>query len=384
LLEDYSAVAYVPPGYLLLLRGAAQNANVQTLLAQRFDAASRTLVGTPEPLADEINFETRLGLGYFSASAIGTLVYGNPEWRATRLTWFDRSGAVVGQVESTGDFSQPALSPNDATIVAQRVDPVSGVSDLWSIDAASGLGQRLTHGNFGSMPLWSPDGTQIVFSSARDRFPPNLFLATMSASGKEERLVESGDLHHPTDWSRDGRFVIYAAQRSGTTGWDLMKLPMTGPAEGRRPETIRDTAFDEHFGRLSPDGRWLAYASDESGTFEVYVRPFPRDGAPHRVSLNGGMEPLWRRDGSELFYVTPAGVLMTASVNAGASAFSRAGPMPLFPTQATPRIVRRARFLPTYRVSSDGRRFLLAVAAGEARTSPTKITFNWPSALTRP
>jgi Tol biopolymer transport system component len=276
-------------------------------------------------------------------------------------------------------FWQPALSPDETTILAPRVDPVTQVQDLWSIQSESGLGQRLTHGNFGFMPIWSPDGRQIVFSSERGGLPPNLFLTTLSASGDEQRLFESRDLLHPTDWSRDGRFVVYAAQ---TPSWDLMRLPMTGPASERRPEALRATAFNEHFGRVSPNGRWLAYASDASDAFEVYVRPFDGEDAGQRISINGGVEPSWRADGAEIYYVTLDGILMAVSLTANDTSILQPGqPRPVFRSDG-PRIARSGQFATTYRVSKDGR-FLLSVLDGDIRTTPTKVMFNWTSALRR-
>ena len=380
LLDGYSAAAYVAPGYLLLLRGATPTAQTMTLLAQRFDPAARELAGSPEPLADRISFDTLQGLGYYSASDNGTLVYGNATWSVMRLTWLDRSGVLLGHAGPAGMFSQPALSRDGSTIAVQRTDPDTQAVDLWSIDAASALATRLTEVHFSGMPIWSPDGTRMVYFSARNS-PPNLYLKTLAAAGAEQRLFESSVVNHPTDWSRDGRFVVYATLHA-TNGWDLMRLPMDGPEAERRPTPYLATTFNEHFGRVSPDGRWLAYMSDESSAREVYVQSFPTPGAKLRISTAGGTEPVWRADGSELYYVAPDGTLMAVPVTTGAT-LRRGTSVPVFKASFSQKIARNIQFEPTYAVSPDGKRFLINTVSEEIASAPTKIVFNWPSALPR-
>ena len=306
LVDGYSAVAYVR-GYLLLLRGATPVSTAMTLLAQRFDAATRQLAGTPGPLADQVVFDTLQGLGYFSASHTGTLVYGNVHWRTTRLTWFDRAGATLAHAGVAGLFSQPSLSRDGTRIAVQRVDPVTHDADLWSVRRLERSGDTTNRRAVRfRAPAGRPTARKSCISSAR-KSTPNLYVRDVATSGAEHRLFESPLVNHATDWSRDGRFIVYATLHQ-SSGFDLMKLPMDGPEEDRLPTPYLATPFDEHYGRVSPDGRWLAYRSDESGIDEVYLQTFPTPGAKQSVSVNGGTEPVWRGDGNELYYVAPTGV----------------------------------------------------------------------------
>jgi Tol biopolymer transport system component len=296
--------------------------------------------------------------------------------------WFDRRGAPLGAAGSGASFSQPSLSRDGQSIAARRIDPETQNSDIWLIDATSGRSTKLTQGEFSAQPLWSPDGSSIVFTSQRRRAPPNLYFKSLSASVEEQRLFESRLVNHTTDWSRDGRFVVYSTQNEDN-GWDVMVLPMSGPESERQPRPYLSTEFDEHFGRVSPDGRWLAYMSDESGVNEIYVQSFPAPGAKQRISVAGGVEPVWRGDGTELYYVAPDDTLMAVPM-ANGPALRPGAPMPLFKTRFSRRIIRRFQFDPTYVVSNDGRRFLITTVAEEIGSVPTKILFNWPSELGSP
>ena len=164
------------------------------------------------------------------------------------------------------------------------------------------------------MPVWSPDGARIVFASARGT-PPNLYQKASIGGGGDELLLKSTSNNQPTDWSSDGQFIVYA-RMDPTTQWDLWLLPMSG-GQDRKPVPLLQTEFNEHLGRVSPDGRWIAYVSDESGSNEVYVRPFRGPGPKRRISANGGSEPKWRGDGKELFYLAADGSVIAVGVRAG-------------------------------------------------------------------
>jgi Tol biopolymer transport system component len=281
---------------------------------------------------------------------------------------------------SANSLSQPALSDDGRTIGVQRFDPGTQRLDLWSIRTDRDLEERLTsQGIINGMPVWSPDGSRLVFMSARAS-PPNLFLKDVT-SGSEQRLFESTMVTHPTDWTRDGRFVVYAALNF-RTGWDVMYLPMTVPEAERRPQPLMATPFNEHFGRVSPDGGWLAYMSDELGVPEVFVQRFPGLGAKHRVSTSGGSEPQWRSDGGELFYLAPGDVLMSVSVSPG-DPIRLSAPVAVFKTAIGRRNARVIPFEPTYAIGRDGR-LLINTVTEEASSMPSTIVFNWPALVTAP
>ena len=373
LLKDHVGAAYVS-GYLMTLKGTSSGSASMTLLAQPFDAARRELRGAPQAVASQIYFDSLMALGEFSGSQTGTLVYGTTSPATTQLTWFDRGGKVVSTVGAPGVFSQPALSPDERAVAVQRIDPETQDMDLWSIDTARRLETRVTSaGNINFDPVWSPDGRQLAFASARFG-PPNVFVKTIGGE-TETRLFESNLVAQTTDWSRDGRYIIYASQHP-KTGWDLMRFPIAAVGAERKPEAVLQSTFNEHWGRVSADGRWIAFMSDESGTMEVYVQEFSSADGKRRVSTAGGREPIWRGDGKELFYMADDDTVMAVGITIGSS-LEVGTPAPLFKA-------RVSRDLPnalSYAVSRDGTRFLITTITSDPPSIPARIVFNWPSAL---
>lgn len=381
LLSDYVSVAYTPPGYLLVLLGPTRGAPAGTLLAQSFDATRLQVIGEPTPVAEGIRYESGLARGAFSASENGTLVYGDIDRSMTQLVWFDRRGKPLVNVGGSVAYGQPSLSPDEKTVAVERVDPVTQDQDLWLIDMARNIPSRFTShpNNITFMPVWSPDGGRIAFAFTRGT-PPNLYQKASSGEGVDELLFKSTSNSQPTDWSRDGRFVIYAAMDTKTQ-WDLWLLPMSVVEADRKPIPFLQTEFNEHLGRLSPDGHWLAYASDESGTNEVYVRTFPASGAKRRISANGGSEPRWRGDGKELFYLAADGRLMSVSVRPGAS-LEASAPAALFKMTIGP--MRNFGYDTHYTVTGDGQRFLISTTTEESNPAPiTTVVLNWRASLSR-
>ena len=223
-------------------------------------------------------------------------------------------------------------------------------------------------------PIWSPDGSRIVFASNRDG-PFNLYQKASSGAGNDEALLKSDVPKTPLDWSRDGRFIVYR-NSDPKTGLDLWMLPLAGD---RKPIPFLQTEFNETAAQFSPDGRWIAYASDESGRYEVYVRPFnggPAAGGKWLISSNGGNWPKWRGDGKELFYLAADGKLMAVEVKGDSSAFEAADPKPLFET--------RTRGLgPVRGITADGKQFLINTEVAEATSSPITVVLNWTTGLKR-
>jgi Tol biopolymer transport system component/predicted Ser/Thr protein kinase len=375
---DYLTAAYSPPGYLLGLVGASLGAASATLMAQPFDATRLELTGEPAPIAERVIYRSNKAQGAVSVSANGTLAYGGLANALTRLIWFDRSGKPLGYLGDRASYGSPSLSPDEKIVAVERVDPQTQAEDLWLIDAQRDVPTRFTsYANSDVEPVWSPDGSRIVFASPRGT-APNLYQKTVSGGDAEELLVKSSFNNQPTDWSRDGRLIIFAAL-DPQTKWDLWILPM----DDRKPVPFLQTPFNEAAGELSPDGRWIAYVSDESGRNDVYVRTFPEAAGKQRISSNGGTAPRWRGDGGELFYVDGAGTLMAAKLRMGGTLEVRP-PEVLFRT----RIIRLGGADPwgydrNYTVTRDGRRFLINTIEDGARAFPETLVFNWPAALAR-
>ncbi len=380
LLSGYEGASYAAPGYLLLVGGGAKGAAMGTLLAQPFDLDRYIPVGEPSPVAEQIGVYSGFGRADFSVSANGRLVFRKRQGRSTRLTWFDRRGTPVGDVPDSSEYNSPVLSADDKTVAAERFDPGTRVQKLWLIQTSRGTASRFTSESdldLNTWPVWSPDGRWIVFASSGRGAPPNLYQKAADSTGTSELLVKSNFNSQPTDWSRDGRFIVYASLNPRTM-WDLWLLPMTGVAPDRKPQPLLVSDYNEHAARFSPDGRWLAYVSDELQRNEVYVKAFSGPGAKQRVSTNGGTDPHWRADGSELFYLAADGTMMAVSVKPGAS-LEIGEPTRLFNFRAT----RQAwGYNPNFVVSRDGQRFLVTTVVEEPDTIP-RIIVNWPAALRR-
>jgi len=360
------------PGYLLFLRE-------RVLLAQRFDASKLELSGEAFPVAEPVGVDALAWQSRFSVSESGVLVYDSSGGSNRHLVWLDRSGKPLQTLGSPGTYWNLDLSPDGRRVAANRTDPQTGSGDIWLFDLARGSNPRFTfHPALEGAPLWSPDGSRIAFFSSRDG-PYNLYQKATSGAGEEQLLLKTNANKWPTDWSRDGRFLLYT-ELDPKTRADLWLLPLTGETKNteRKPVPFLRTEFDERNARFSPDGKWMAYQSNESGRYEIYMRAFspnqPPGGGRWQVSTGGGVEPRWRRDGKELFYLAPDRKLIAVEVKAGAN-FEAGIPRPLFQTRVFPGRIVAAR----YDVTADGQRFLVnsEVEEGEAAT----VILNWPAAL---
>ena len=381
LATGYMAVDYAAPGYLLLLAGGPQSETAGTLVAQRFDTRELQLVGEPVPIAEQVAIRPLFSRGVFSTSENGTLIYGTSRQQMTQLIWRDREGKQLGTVAKPGRYERAALSADEKTVAAEIIDRHVQTPDIWLIETTRGITSRFTSdAGAERMPLWSPDGSRIVFSSPREGNPPNLFQKTSSGVGGEELLFRSDLIIQPTDWSRDGRFIVYA-RRDPRTQWDLWVVPATPvPANGeRKPVLYLQTQFNEHAGHFSADGKWMAYSSDESGRWEVYVRAFPSGGARWQISRDGGVEPRWGRDGKELFYVSSDGTLMTVAVQL--AEFQASAPRALFKTRFA--AFGADRWRPEYAPAVGGQRFLVNTLVEQTAPLPVTILLNWPAAFSR-
>jgi len=313
--------------------------------------------------------------GDFSSSRTGALVYRSGFAGDSELAWFDRQGKTLGT--PTDAFYGPttlALSPDGSQVVAEHRETTG--SNLWLVDLARAGRTRFTYAqSIDEYAAWSPDGTKIAFSSNRAG-QLDLYQHAANGAGEDQLLLKSDNNKRVMDWSRDGRFLLFD-QPSGKRGTELWMLPMDTAGE-RKPVPFFRSEFDTRAGRFSPDGRWIAYSSDESGAFnfEIYVRSFPAPaggGGKWMVSQGGGQQPRWRRDGKELFYLRPDGELMAAQVSANRAAFQASIPKPLF----------KAAFVQGWDVSADGTRFLFPIVLRDTTPYPFTVVLNWMGLLKR-
>ena len=366
LLTDAAPPVYAEPGWLLFVRNGA-------LMAQHFDADHLKLTGDAFLLTPPTNTANVFGIP-ISVSQNRVLVWQGDRHREYQLVWFDRGGKQVGTVgpPTKVRFGQsPRLAPGGKQVAIQRRDLQTQIQDLWVVDLQRDLPNRLTtrEGPRTGAAFWSPDGSHLVFQTRRgDAY--GLYQITTNGVGTEELLLNGAN--EPTDWSSDGRFILYSAIPEKTRG-NVWALPLTGD---RRPYQLLKSEFDIRHAQFSPDRHWLVYTSDESGSYDVYVRPFTAEGKlgddRKRISTTGGSQPRFRRDGQELFYVAADGQMMAVKVN-GATFES---PKALFKTRMLTGLIQSGI---EYDVSADGERFLIGTQVGEA--TPVSIILNWPAAL---
>ncbi|MBI4472755.1 MAG: protein kinase [Acidobacteria bacterium] len=364
LLDADAAAVYSSSGHLLFVRQGA-------LFAQAFDPFRLALNGNPSPMADQVFVNASTSLAGLSASAAGPIVYRIPSGAGPRqFLWFDRSGK---EVEKAGNplGSQASFSSDGRRVAVIRT--VGGNGDVWLLETTRGVLRRFTvHAASESLPLWSPDGNTIVFGSNRTGVA-DLYQKPASGAGSEQLLLTTAQGKGATDWSIDGRYLLYRSV-DPETGYDIWALPFHGD---RKPFPVVRTEFEERDAQFSPDGKWIAYQSNESGRFEIYIQPFPVPGGKEQISTDGGAQVRWRRDGKELFYVALDGRLMAVSIRTASNGKTlEAGtPVPLFNTRIGGAVQGNDR--QQYMVSPDGRRFLMSTLTEEATSSPITIILNW-------
>ena len=380
LLVNEEAEALYASGFLLYSSG-------ETLLARTFDPDRGLLTGSPHVVAEGVAADHWITV--FGISQTGALVYQTLGVARCRLKWFGRGGQELGVTGEDGDYWDLRISPDNQKLAVDFCTPAGSLyCDVWIDDLTRHIRRRLTaerdieHG----MPVWSPDGTQVAFGVYAGKSPLGIYLRASDGSGENELLLAAGkttiDQIWPTNWSRDGQFILYTRGDYDVAPTDIWILRLAGDRQPRLWIKSHRATYD---GQFSPDGRWIAYTSEESGTPEVYVIAFdPHDflstskGVPASagkfiVSTGGGRAPRWRHDGKELFYLTEANQVMAAELD------HSNGKLKVLSTQALFKAQIRLNLTAPFDVSANGDRFVINTLS-EQRT-PFTLVQNWPARL---
>jgi serine/threonine protein kinase/dipeptidyl aminopeptidase/acylaminoacyl peptidase len=363
LLDADAPAVYASSRHLLFVRKRA-------LFAQEFDPVRLALTGTPYSIAEQIAVGGESNAVGLSTSASGPLVYrAGPASARRQFVWFDRTGkeiGTVGEPDSAGP-SNLSTSPDGHRMALNRT--VNGNQDIWLLELGRGVLSRFTFDTpFDAAPVWSPDGSRIVFTSDR-KGVYDLYQKPVTGAGSENLLLATSQNKAPVDWSPDGRFILYRSP-GPATGFDLWAVPVDGEP---KPFPVVQTDFEERDGQFSPDGKWIAYQTNESGRVEIVVQPFRGPGSKLQVSTNGGAQVRWRPDGKELFYIALDGRLMAVPIRfvSEGTSVEAGAPIPLFATRVGGAV--RPTDMQQYVVSSDGQRFLMNTIIEEPSAAITVI-----------
>jgi Tol biopolymer transport system component len=359
-----SSNAVYSSGYLLFLRE-------DTLMAQPFDPDKRTVQGEAVPVAERVSSILTGGRkGVFTVSSSELLAYQTGGGTGNqKLSWFDRTGKILGTLGEPGNFTALELSPNRKSAAVSRTD-ATGNQDIWIYDIAHNLPRHFSFDpGQDRQPIWSPDGTAIVWDNQTAK--QRLLRKSADGKGTEEVLYEDTGVYNPTSWSPDGKLLLFNKTSTGT-GVGVWSLPLVPekPGSPLKPTPLVDTTFIEVWGVFSPDGHWVAYESNESKQQEIYVIPFPGPGGKRQISTAGGGFPRWRRDGKEVFYVGLDGKLMAAEVTLKASSIEVVQVKPLGIAVPTSRGF-------SYDVSLDGQRILAITEPERSVSPPLTLLQNW-------
>ncbi len=357
LITSEANVVFAYPSNILFLRN-------RTLMSQAFDPAAKMLIGDPRPMMVNVGFVPRLALGDFSYSKAGILTTGGGRSVNRQYGWFDRSGKQSGSACPPGNYFDIALSPDGDRAAVQRSDVQTGNSDIWIVDLQRSLISRLTfEPAVEDDPAWSADGKDVYYSNAKEG-TYNIYRKAANGVGSPRVVTRPGAPQRPADWSRDGKYLLFETD-APRAGYDIWVLPADTT---EKPFPFLATPFTETYPRFSPDGNWVAYASDESGRSEIYVQSFPMSGGRWQVSTNGGSQPRWRQDGRELFYVSSDLMLMAIEIGSG-SKFEYGQPVPLFKTRIDD-FGAPSRYVPV----QNGQKFLINIPVDEELANPITVS----------
>jgi serine/threonine protein kinase len=370
LFHTHYQAAYASGHLLFLLQSS--------LMAQPFDEKRFELTGEAVPIAEQVREDASIAHAWFSPSTNGLLLYAEGAAKNRQLVWFERNGTQTAAVPGEDAYSGVSLSPHGKKL-AYYLDGTG--FDVWSLDIASGVKTPLTFGASSGQgnlyPVWSPDEKHIAYASFRNG-KYGLYQKPADGSGSESVLLDGTDhFRIPTSWSPDGKLLLYHEGVSGGTyangvpgGWSIWILPIFGD---RKTYPFIQSTFSAREASFSPDGKWVAYCSNESGEYRVYVVPFPGPGGKWQVSLGDGRGPLWRRDGKEIFYLSADNKLMVVKVEASGGSFAAGEARALFDSHSYGVFGR-------YDVSADGQRFVVAYEGSQSSNTLTSVV-NWPAEL---
>jgi Tol biopolymer transport system component len=355
-------------GYLLYIGN-------RKLMGQAFNAAHLSIVGEPVTLADDIGAVSSMNLAPITVANNGTLAYQSTGKATRQLVWMDRSGTQLVTVKEPGEWGPPRIAPDGRRAAVSRLGEDGKNADIWLVDndGSSKLLVR-TEGASEGQPVWSPDGSKIAYSLNSRESNYDIYVRSIESSGRPDLLFRGSFVKQPTDWSRDGRYLFFNAISEGTK-YDVW----AASTADRHAGPIMDTVSSEQYAALSPDGKWLAYNSDDTNRHEVYVQQFQgiSSGTKKRwkVSSGGGGLPRWRADGKELFYLTPNGRVMSVSVKTNGEDMVFDAPAKLFQTRPL------RKFWNLYDVTPDGQRFLVNAPLEWALSSDIMVVTNWTEKL---
>jgi Tol biopolymer transport system component len=359
-----SNAAYAEPGYLLYRRDNA-------LVAQRFDPRTYALSGEPRTISDGVQYFPQTDLALFGVAGNRTLVVQTGKGAAkSQLIWFDRSGKQLSTVGQPGFLADPRLSPDERRVAFQQPDSDGRHVDIWIHDLVNDANARLTFGpGLDELPVWSPEAKRIAYSAVHN-LNYGLYQKSADGSGSEQEMAKSTGAYRQGfwDWSRDGQYLL--VWKNGEL-WYLSRSDLQLKPLFQGNWIVRNAQF-------SPDGKLIAYTSNEAGNWEIYVSPFPAANSKWQVSRGSGEEPRWRRDGKELFYLSAEGKMMAVSVKTSPS-FESGTPLALFQTHLRQSI--SANDLISYDVSADGQRFLINTKVDEPNAAPLAVVLNWTSEI---
>ena len=364
-----SNALFAPPGYLLFIQQGA-------LMAQRFDPSSLRLIGEAMPVAGNVEANATIWRESLTVSEDGLLAYevGGATTGATRILWYDRSGKQIAGTGKLGDYANPSISPDGDKLAVRLSGSGAGGMDIWVYGLATEIKARLTFSQgFNTEPIWSPDGKTIVFMSSRSgQF--HLYQQASDGSGSTSPLIVDDALEQSPSWSTDGRYVVFerlATQAGSHT--EIWAVPLFGNRKAF--PVVQAKNSDSLQPAVSPDDKWLAYVSPESGQLEIYVVPFLHGGGKWQVSTQFGEWPRWCRDGKELFYVALDNKIMSAEIAQQGASLTIGKVQPLF--QANP--VSRPGWM--YDVSADGKKFVVVSQEAQQTAAPLTLVTNWPALL---
>ena len=341
-------------------------------MAQPFDPKRLAMTSEAVPVAEQIQrVLASRSVGVFSVSNNGMLAYrAGVGAGGFFLTWFDRSGKREGTLGEPANVLDEFHLSADGKSLAAGIEQTPSRTDIWIYDIGRGLRTRLTFDPaIDTTPIWSPDGRSIVFASNQNGHS-DLYRKSVDGAGSEELLFADDHDKYPTSWSPDGRSILFYEIAGASTLRDLFVLPLFGE---HKPIPFLITKFNEQYGQFSPDGKWVAYASDESGRYEIYVVPFPGPGGKRQISIAGGNLPRWRRDGKVLFYVGANRRLMAAEIEDKGGALEVGRVLPLVD------VAQSANAF--YDVSADGQHFLMRAASENKAGDRLTLVQNWTAGL---